>query len=43
MKALLARLAEGPEIPESEFPVPDRSGWVERFNFEELFKDEEEH
>jgi len=43
MKALLARLAEGPEIPESEFPVPDRSGWVERFNFEELFKDEEKH
>ena len=42
MKRLLARLAEGPEIPESEFPVPDRSDWVDRFDFEEMFRDEEE-
>lgn len=39
LKRLLAYLAEQPELPESEFLLPDREPATDRFNFDEMFKD----
>lgn len=39
IRKLLARLAEQPELSESELPVPSREVEAGRFDFNEMFRD----